>query len=251
MRVSVSKWFFDQCFSVSQGQLSDRRGSSDVQRFHLPFMWGVSKSKSTFQAPLKNGLLPLLVSLGFYLGVALAEGLKKTSFWLIVAEHVSSTSLYSCVRVLMAEEQQNPISLQFCKKQWEPEAQWIQSTEESWLLQSNFFLRSTLDHMSYCRYSQKKDEQGTIRCFCWTLIIVLPSWTWHLTQCLIPVLTFCKDWWLKLCHCFAGFWFGIFLKPEENDLRILPQSASLSHWRAAPGTLLYTFQFILIFFGMR
>lgn len=194
MRVSASKWFFDQCMSISQGQLSDHRGSSGVQSFHLPFMCGVSKSKSMFQASLKNGLLLLVVPLGCYLAGSTRWRFEKNILlanrgW--TALLWSSGLLCSCLRISVAEEQQNPVSLQFCKKHGETmnTVQWIQSIEESWLLQSNFFFlfAGTLAHMSCCRYSQRKMREGTMRGFCWTQIIVLPSWTWHLTQYLIPV----------------------------------------------------------------
>lgn len=49
------------------------------------------------------------------------------------------------------------------------------------------FFAGTLEHMSCYRYSQRKMREGAIHGFCWTLIIVLLFWTWHMIQHLIPV----------------------------------------------------------------
>lgn len=57
---------------------------------------------------------------------------------------MSSASLCSCARILMTEDQQTRVFLQFCKKQGQTEAQLIKSIEESWVLQSNFFFQLLL-----------------------------------------------------------------------------------------------------------
>lgn len=189
MGVSVSKCFFDQYISISQGQLSDHRGSSSVQRFHFPFMCGVSKTKSMFQASLKNGLLLLLVPLGCYPAGSTHWRFKKNPD-IFLANHG-----WTCVvsfTILLCKDFDGRGAAELCilailQKQGKTEAQGIQSIEESWLLQSNFFLQVLL-YLQICPVIDiHKDRQGTIRGFCWTLYIVLPSWTWHLTQYLIPV----------------------------------------------------------------
>lgn len=149
----------------------------------------VSETKFKYQATFKNDMLLFLVPLGCCpTGSTCWRFENKISFWITTAEYVHSASMCSSVRIWIGYLY--PCSSAKHKERQRFGEYRYRALKKHGCCRSMVaagFFSGTLEHMFCYRYSQGKMREGTIPGFCWTLIIVLPFWTWHMIPHLIPV----------------------------------------------------------------